>query len=49
MIDVCSRTPEITAVFSADELEAMFDPMSHIGVSGEIVDEAVALARSAIK
>ncbi|MEC7255563.1 MAG: adenylosuccinate lyase [Candidatus Thermoplasmatota archaeon] len=49
LIDVCSRTPEITAVFSADELEAMFDPMSHIGVSGEIVDEAVALARSAIK
>ena len=49
LIDVCSRTPEITAVFSAEELEAMFDPMSHIGVSGEIVDEAVALARSAIK
>ena len=49
LIDVCSRTPEITAVFSADELEEMFDPMSHIGVSGEIVDEAVALARSAIK
>ena len=49
LIDVCSRTPEIAAVFSADELEAMFDPMSHIGVSGEIVDEAVALARSAIK
>ena len=49
LIDVCSRTPEITAVFSAEELEAMFDPMTHIGVSGEIVDEAVALARSAIK
>jgi len=48
LIDVCSRTPEIVAAFSAEELEAMFDPMNHIGVSGEIVDEAVALARSAI-
>ena len=47
-IDVCSRTPEIAAAFSAEELEAMFDPMNHIGVSGEIVDEAVELARSAI-
>ncbi|DAC51929.1 MAG TPA: adenylosuccinate lyase [Candidatus Poseidoniaceae archaeon] len=49
LIDVCSRTPEIAAAFSAEELEAMFDPMNHIGVSGEIVDEAVELARSAIK
>ena len=48
LIDVCSRTPEIAAAFSVEELEAMFDPMNHIGVSGEIVDEAVALARSAI-
>ena len=45
---MCSRTPEIAAAFSAEELEAMFDPMNHIGVSGEIVDEAVELARSAI-
>ena len=48
LIDVCSRTPEIAAAFSAEELETMFDPMNHIGVSGEIVDEAVELARSAI-
>lgn len=48
LIDVCSRTPEIAAAFSVEELEAMFDPMNHIGVSGEIVDEAVELARSAI-
>ena len=48
LIDVCSRTPEIAAAFSAEELEAMFDPMNHIGVSSEIVDEAVELARSAI-
>ena len=49
LIDVCSRTPEIAAAFSAEQLEEMFDPMNHIGVSGEIVDEAVELARSAIK
>ena len=48
LIDVCSRTPEITAAFSAEELEAMFEPMNHIGVSGEIVDECVKLARDAI-
>ena len=49
LIDVCSRTPEIAAAFSAQELEAMFDPMNHIGVSGEIVDEAVNLARLAVQ
>tara|TARA_Y100001954_G_scaffold123120_1_gene132214 strand:- start:994 stop:1317 length:324 start_codon:yes stop_codon:yes gene_type:complete len=49
LIDVCSRTPAISAAFSAEELEAMFEPSNHIGVSGEIVDEAVALAREAIQ
>ena len=49
LIDVCSRTPEIAAAFSAEELEAMFDPMNHIGVSGEIVDVAVNLARLAVQ
>ena len=49
LIDVCSRTPAISAAFSAEELEAMFDPANHIGVSGELVDECVALARAAIK
>lgn len=49
LIDVCSRTPAITACFGADELEAMFDPANHVGVSGEIVDEVVALARAAIE
>ena len=48
LIDVCSRTPEIVAAFSIEELEAMFDPMNHIGVAGEIVDECVELARKAI-
>ncbi|RAH15825.1 MAG: adenylosuccinate lyase [Methanobacteriota archaeon] len=48
LIDVCSRTPAISAAFTAEELEAMFEPANHIGVSGEIVDEAVELARKAI-
>jgi adenylosuccinate lyase len=49
LIDICSRTPAIAAAFSAEELEEMFDPMNHIGVSGEIVDECVQLAREAIR
>lgn len=49
LIDVCSRTPAISAAFSPDELVEMFDPANHIGVSGEIVDDAVSLARSAIE
>ena len=49
LIDVCSRTPAISAAFSAEELEAMFDPMNHVGVAGEIVDECVVLARQAIQ
>ena len=48
LMDICMRTPEITAVFSVEDLEAMFNPANHIGVSGELVDEAVALARDAI-
>ena len=48
LIDVCSRTPEISAAFSIEELEAMFDPVNHLGDSGEIVDECVKLAREAI-
>ena len=49
LIDVCSRTPAISAAFSAEELESMFDPLNHVGVAGEIVDECVALAREAIQ
>ena len=49
LIDVCSRTPAISAAFSAEELETMFDPMNHVGVAGEIVDECVALARQAVQ
>ena len=48
LLDICLRTPELAAAFSAEELTAMFDPMNHIGFSQEIVDEAVDLARKAI-
>ena len=49
LIDVCSRTPAVSAAFTAEELEAMFDPMNHVGVAGELVDECVELARQAIQ
>ena len=49
LIDVCSRTPAIAAAFTAEQLEFMFDPMNHVGVAGEIVDECVSLARAAIQ
>lgn len=48
LLDVCLRTPEIVAVFSADDLALMFEPSNHLGVTGELVDETVALARDAI-
>lgn len=47
--EVCGEDADITAAFSAEELDNLFNPMSHLGVSGEIVDESVALARSAIQ
>ena len=46
--NICLKTKEIMAVFSEEEMDEMFDPTSHLGVSGEIVDEAVSLARDAV-
>ncbi len=48
LIDVCSRTPAVTACFTAEQLEDLFDPMNHLGVTAELVDEAVKLARKSI-
>lgn len=48
LLDICLRTPALSAAFSAEELTAMFDPMNHIGFAQEIVDEAVELARNSI-
>lgn len=47
--EVCGEDPEVSAAFSPEELDVLFNPMSHLGVSGEIVDESVALARAAIQ
>ncbi|MAV07060.1 MAG: adenylosuccinate lyase, partial [Euryarchaeota archaeon] len=47
--EICLKTEKLMEVFSEDEMNSMFEPSSHLGVSGEIVDEAVALARDAIK
>ncbi|MEC7544029.1 MAG: adenylosuccinate lyase, partial [Candidatus Thermoplasmatota archaeon] len=47
--EICLKTEKLMEVFSEDEMNDMFEPSSHLGVSGEIVDEAVALARDAIE
>ena len=47
--EVCGEDAEVSGAFSPDQLDVLFNPMSHLGVSGEIVDESVALARSAIQ
>ena len=47
--EICLKTEKLIEVFSEDEMNSMFEPSSHLGVSGEIVDEAVALARDAIE
>ena len=47
--EICLKTEKLMAVFSEDEMNSMFEPSSHLGVSGEIVDEAVALARDSIE
>ena len=46
--EVCGGNDAITSAFSSEELDELFDPSSHLGVSGEIVDEAIALARAMI-
>ncbi len=46
--DVCGEDPEIKLVFSTDELDELFDPSSHLGVSGEIIDESIAVGRAMI-
>ena len=43
--EICANLEDITSRFTAEQIEAMFNPANHIGVSGELVDEAVAFAR----
>jgi adenylosuccinate lyase len=44
--DVCAENTQISGKFDSDELDALFNPMNHLGVSGELVDEAIAIARN---
>ena len=46
--EICGEDESVRGAFSEDELDRLFDPSSHLGVSGEIVDEAIALARKLI-
>lgn len=46
--DICENNDVVASRFSQEELDFMFDPKNHIGVSGELVDEAVELARSMV-
>jgi len=46
--DICANDDVVASRFNQEELDFMFDPKNHIGVSGELVDEAVALARSMV-
>jgi len=46
--DVCSRNKQISSAFNGEELDYLFSPESHLGVSGEIVDNAVSIARKLI-
>lgn len=46
--EICGEDDAVTNAFSPEELDELFDPSSHLGVSGEIVDEAIELARAMV-
>ncbi len=46
--EICGEDDAVTNAFSSEELDELFDPSSHLGVSGEIVDEAIKLARAMV-
>jgi len=46
--EVCANDDVVASRFSQEELDFIFNPKNHIGVSGELVDEVVALARSMV-
>lgn len=43
--DVCSKSDSISSIFDDEQLDDLFDPRGHLGVSGELVDNAVSIAR----
>jgi len=46
--EICAEDDAVNSAFSPEELDKLFDPSSHLGVSGEIVDESIALARAMV-
>jgi adenylosuccinate lyase len=43
--DVCSDNDSISSVFGDEQLDDLFEPSGHLGVSGELVDNAISIAR----
>jgi len=48
LIDVCARDPLVATKLTAAELEEVFEPQNHLGVSLELVDECVQKARKSL-
>ena len=48
LIDVCARDPLVATKLTAAELEEVFEPHNHLGVSLELVDECVQKARKSL-
>ena len=46
--DICATSDSISKIFTRQELSELFKPESHLGFSGEIVDQAVSIARKRI-
>ena len=46
--EICVENEAISSVFSPEKLDELFDPSSHLGVSGDIVDESIELARAMV-
>ena len=46
--EICGENDTITSAFSPEKLDELFEPSSHLGVSGEIVDESIELARAMV-
>ena len=46
--EICAEDDAVTSAFSSEKLDELFDPSSHLGVSGEIVDESIELARAMV-
>jgi adenylosuccinate lyase len=46
--EICAKSESISKIFTRQELSDLFKPESHLGFSGEIVDQAVSMARERI-